>query len=146
MKRQRRLYFLQCIGPVEERRKRAAKAKKKAPARGIQWTLPQLWRIWPPTVSVPGVDQGVEDLEEEVQQSGSVWTVRYGEGKAPVKVPSRFAILEDEDLEFEAPSGLEVRKTAAPLLKEIPTLKIVGQKIVRWQRTARKWATAAARR
>ena len=57
-----------------------------------------------PTVSVPEVDQ--------VQQLRSVCTVACVEVKAPVQVASRSAIWEDEDeeLEFDAPPGLEIRK------------------------------------
>ena len=70
---------------------------------------------WSKAVEVPS-----QDLEEEVQQSGSVWAVACLEEKAPVKVASRFAILvdEDEELEFEAPPGLEMRKAAALLFRK----------------------------
>ena len=119
MRRQRWQYFLQYIGPVEERRKRAAKAKKKGSSKRYSVDLTTaVANMATDSCSFPGVDQGLEDLEEEVQQSGSVWTVPCVEEKAPVKVPSRFAILEDEELEFEAPSGLEVRKTAALLARK----------------------------
>ena len=60
------------------------------------------------------------DLEEEVQQFGSVCTVACVEEKAPVNVVSRLEILldEDEELEFEAPPSLKMRKTAAPLARK----------------------------
>ena len=95
--------------PSRSYEERAAKANLKAPARTFQ--CPK----WIKTVEVPS-----DGLEEDLQHLGGVCTVAFVEEKEPVKVASRFAILadEDENLEFEAPPGLEMRKTAAPLAQK----------------------------
>ena len=50
-------YFLQCTGQVEGRRKGRQRQRTRRRQERIQWTVQQLRRTWPPTVSVPEVDQ-----------------------------------------------------------------------------------------